>query len=294
MRLTGIYVPLVTPFKDERVMLRDFQDNIERCNGSELSGYVLFGSSGEAAHLSYDEKVSLMEAAVAARGKEKLLIAGTGLESTSKTIELTLKMAELGADAALVLTPHYYKKEDNFEEMRAHYVSVADASPIPIVLYNVPGFTALDLPQKTICELACHPNIIGIKDSSRDIHKIAQVVEETPDDFSVLIGNALLLVQALEKGAVGAILALCAVAYQEVIEVYNLSQERCFSQAREIHLQLQPVVHQILNKYGVPGIKAALNLMGFQGGEPRKPFLIPDRRSVNEIKQCLKTARMLS
>ena len=294
MTLKGIYSPIVTPFTNEKVNLSYFEENIVQWNSSTLSGYVVFGSTGESVHLTDAEKIDLLKSAKRMASPEKVLIAGTGKASTQQTIAFTNMAAEAGAEFALVITPYFYKKQQNDTMMLAHFSTVADRSEIPVIIYNVPKFTNVDLQKSVICKLAQHPNIVGIKDSSGNIHKITEVIEETPDDFTVLLGNASLLLPGLLMGADGAILALCNMAFKQVTEIYDACCAQSYAIAKHKFTALMPLIQSILNTYGIPGIKAAMDMVGFHGGEVRKPLLPLDSRSLENIKSILKTSQLIS
>ncbi len=294
MTLKGIYSPIVTPFTDDKVNLPYFEENISQWNSSRLSGYVVFGSTGESVHLTDAEKIDLLKSAKAVSLPEKVLIAGTGKESTQQTIAFTNMAAAAGAEFALVITPHFYKKQQIDTMMLAHFSTVADGSDIPVIIYNVPKFTNVDLQKTVICNLAQHPNIVGIKDSSVNIHKITGVIEETPDDFCVLLGNASLLLPGLLMGADGAILALCNIAFKQVTDVYDTCLAQSYTIAKSKFTFLMPLIQSILNTYGIPGIKAAMDMVGFHGGEVRKPLLPLDSNSLETVKSVLKASQLIS
>jgi 4-hydroxy-2-oxoglutarate aldolase len=198
IELSGIFAALTTPFDPEgAVSLTDLKHNIHRFNGTDLSGYVVLGSTGESVLLSRAEAEGILVAVKESAAKQKKLIAGTGAESTAETIERTKRAAEIGYEVALVKTPYYYKPSYKPEVLIAHYRRVADASPIPVLLYSVPQFTGVALEAAEVAELAAHPNIMGIKDSSGNVQRIGEIIAGTPPKFQVLVGLRLLLARAV-------------------------------------------------------------------------------------------------
>lgn len=273
LSLSGVFPPLPTPFdRSGHVALEHLAANIARWNAHGLAGYVILGSNGEAAYLDREEKISLFRAARATIPEEKLFIAGTGCESTAETIALTRCAADAGADAALVITPSFYAARMTPAALVAHYVSVAGASPIPIIVYNVPKFTRIDLDGATIAGAGRHPNIIGVKDSSGNIGKLADVVRLADSDFQVLAGTASFFFAALGLGARGGIVALANVAPAQVIEIERLFKDGDWDGAAALQRRLLPVDAAITARFGIPGLKAALDLLGYYGGPCRPPL----------------------
>jgi 4-hydroxy-2-oxoglutarate aldolase len=285
--LHGVFPPIPTPFDAQgEVDCGVLTANLERWNAYGLAGYVVTGSNGEAAFLTEEEKRRVWETARQAIPADKLLIAGTGCESTSQTIALTRVAAEAGADAALVVTPHYYANLASSQALLRHYRAVADASPIPIVLYTVPKFTHVDLDAATIARASLHPNIVGIKDSSGDLIKLADTVGLTGPDFQVLAGSGGFFLAGLAVGAVGCVPALGNVAPQEVIDIQHLFEARRTDDAAELQRRMVPVNTAVTARFGVPGLKAALDVLGYYGGPVRAPLMDlgeSDRRIVQDI-----------
>jgi 4-hydroxy-2-oxoglutarate aldolase len=266
--------PIPTPF-DARgdVAYPRLVENLERWNRYDLAGYVILGSNGEAVYLSEREKERVLETARQAIPSDKLMIAGTGCESTRQTIALTRQAARAGADAALVITPHFYGGKMTADSLVAHYHAVAEASSIPVVLYNVPKFTQLDLDAPTIARAAGHPNIIGIKDSGGNVTKLGDIVRLTGTDFQVLAGSAGFLFAALTLGAVGGIVALANVAPQQAIDIYRLFKAGEWDEAADLQRRMIPVNAAVTARFGVAGLKAAMDLLGYYGGPVRSPLL---------------------
>ena len=274
MAVKGIFPALVTPFdSDGSVSLNAVRENIRRYNGTGIAGYVVLGSTGEAVMLSRAEADSVLAAAKEAAASTKFLIAGTGAESTAETIARTKRAGELGYAAALVKTPYYYKPVYKAETYIRHFRAVADASPIPVLLYSVPQFTGITLETPEILALAAHPNIVGIKDSSGNIQRVAEIVAGAPPDFQVLTGGAAVVYPALTVGARGAILALAAALPEKCAEVFLLFQSGRHEQAKALQLELAVASKRIVSEQGIAGVKYAMDLRGYCGGLPRLPLL---------------------
>jgi 4-hydroxy-2-oxoglutarate aldolase len=231
------------------------------------------GSNGEFTSLTNDEKLKVVRLAKAVAAEDRLIIAGSGMESTRATIELTGQMAEAGADVALVVTPGYFKAKMTSAALEAHYRAVADASPIPVLLYSVPANTGVDLPAPTAVKLSIHPNIIGMKDSGGDITKIGQIIADAPREFQMLAGSAGFFLPTLAVGGVGGIMATANIAARQLDEVFIKFNAEDMAGARAAHLPLIEVNTAITARFGVAGLKAALDMLGYFGGAPRLPLL---------------------
>ena len=274
LKICGIFPPITTPFDTSgEVHYAALSDNIARWNQHALAGYVVLGSNGEAPYLSREEKLKVLETVRQSTPSEKLIIAGTGLESTRETIAFTKEAASTGANAALVLSPHYFGGKMTSESLIQHFCAVADSSPIPIILYSVPKFTHLDLDAATVSRATQHSNIIGIKDSGGNIAKIADIVRQTPSEFQVLAGSASFLFAALTLGAVGGVLALANVAPQACLTIFQQTKSGEWDAAAELQRQMIPVNASITARFGIAGLKCALDYLGYYGGPVRPPLL---------------------
>ena len=274
MTISGIFPALVTPFEpDGAVSLRGVRENIRRYNQTAVAGCVVLGSTGEAVMLSREAADSVLAASIEVAAPAKLLIAGTGAESTSETIARTRRAADLGYAAALVKTPYYYKPVYKAETYIRHYRAVADASPIPVLLYSVPQFTGITLDTPEILTLAAHPNIVGIKDSSGNIQRAAEIVAGARPDFQVLTGGAAVIYPALAVGARGAILALAAALPEKCAELFLLFESGRHEQAKALQLELAVASKRIVSEQGIAGVKYAMDLRGYNGGLPSLPLL---------------------
>lgn len=275
---SGIYPPLPTFFTTEDELdLATLRRHMLRIADSGIAGYVLMGTNGEAVHLTGDERTQVIVAArevLESSGYSSMpLIAGCGDSSTRVTIAHCQQAAHSGADFALVLPPFYYKGRMDSRSLIAHYHAVADSSPLPVLIYNMPASTAgLDLDAATICTLAEHPNIIGVKDSAGNIAKLAQIVASAPPTFQAFAGNAGYLLPALVVGAVGAVSALANVFPEEVCAVQALFEAGELEEARLLQARLIPANAAVTSIYSVPGLKAALELTVGYGGAPRMPL----------------------
>jgi len=274
MDFSGVFAALTTPFAaDDSVALADLKQNIQRYNATALAGYAVQGSTGESVLLSRAEWDSVLVAAKEAASPQKRLLAGTGVESTAETISRSKRAAELGYHAALVKTPYYYKPVYKADVFIAHYRRVADASPIPVMLYSVPQFTGISLEAPEVAALAEHPNIIGIKESSGHVQRMAEMVAATPASFQVLTGGAGVLLPSLTVGAKGAILALASALPEKCAELYEVMRRGQLDAARELQKNLLRASKLIVSELGIPGVKFVMDQRGYRGGAPRLPLL---------------------
>jgi 4-hydroxy-2-oxoglutarate aldolase len=274
MKLNGIFAPLTTPFDlDGAIDLHSFAQNIARYNQTGLRGYVVNGSTGESVLLRWNEIFKLCQAARQAAGPAKLVIAGTGAESTAETIEHTNRAAALGCDAALVRTPHYFKPAMTEDALAEYYFRVAEAAGIPILVYSIPIFTGITVEAPLLKRLATHPNIVGIKDSSRSVARVAEFRAAVPQEFQILVGAPTILYDALQQGAVGGILGLADVLPNECVEIVDAHAKGDAHRAAAIQQTLGHISDEISNKYGIAGLKYAMDVLGYYGGVPRSPIL---------------------
>lgn len=289
--LRGILGPVVTPF-DAKGELDDgaFAANLRSHLAAGLHGIVVTGSTGEAALLDEAERLRLVEVARREITRDRLLIVGTGGESTRGTIARNRAIAERGADAVLVVAPHYYAGAMTNDALREHYTRVADASPVPVLLYTIPKYMHFAVPPELVLELAQHGNIIGMKDSSGDATLFAGYMESRSDAFHVMTGSAGLLTEALRMGADGAILAAALFAPALSLEVHSAAADGDVARTNAAQAKLAPLGARIVGAMGVPGVKAALDLVGLCGGEPRLPLLPLDSTLRGEVQELLVAA----
>ena len=288
MKLHGIFAPLSIPFaSDESVDHEKLKVNIERYNRTPLAGYVLNGSTGESVLLRWDEIYAIWQTARKFAAPGKILIAGTGAESTQETIEHTNRAASLGYDFALVRSPNYYKPLMSVEVQAEHYLRVADAAKIPVLLYSVPQFTGYTIEAPLVARVAGHPNIVGMKDSSGSVPRVVEVVAAAPSSFQLLVGSASTLEPSLGKGAVGAVLALACPFPEHCCEIYGATRSGNQSRAAALQQMLLAPSALLGPQYGIPGLKYVLDKLGYFGGLPRRPLLPLTEAAKKEIDAML-------
>jgi 4-hydroxy-2-oxoglutarate aldolase len=270
--LAGIFPPIATAFAPDGALRPPPAGFLEFLRDGGLDGVVALGSNGEAAQLTEAERLQAIGNVRSALPPPLRLIAGTGAESTRATIERTRAAAVEGAEAALVIAPSYFRRQLTVEALRAHYHAVAEGSPIPILIYNVPVHMGYDLGAEWIVRLAGHANIAGIKDSSGDIARLPGLREQLGPDFILLAGAGEKLLEALEAGADGAIAALANLAPHASAGIRAAWRERRPDQARQLQRTIAPLGEALSGGYGVPGLKAALRLLGYDHGDPRMPL----------------------
>jgi 4-hydroxy-2-oxoglutarate aldolase len=293
LKIEGVFPPIPTPFDADGKILHDkLKANFARWNETGLHGYVVLGSNGEYVMLSEAERAAVWETARAAIPRTKLFFAGTGAESTQTAIALTKRAAELGADAAMVVTPHYYKSQLNPATLINHYTLIADASPIPIILYNFPPSTGIDLDAGTIIRLSDHPNIIGIKDSTGLVAKYNEIIRGTRSDFVVLAGSGSYFYASLCIGARGCVPALANVASRECVALYNAFCAGKHDDARALQSRLLALNAAVTTKWSVPGLKAALDEIGMYGGTPRLPLRALGEDDRHTLREIIKAAEL--
>ena len=284
-RFAGVFTPIATPFTSEdTVDERALASNVKRWMTTPLTGLVVLGSNGEAPQLEEEEADRVIEIVRAGVPKDRPLIVGTGRESTRATIAATRRAADLGADAALVRTPAFFKSQMTSEIFMRHYAEVADASRIPVLLYNVTMYTGVTLGADAVEQLSAHPNIVGMKESGNDLLYITECVNRTPEDFTVLAGSATTLFQSLCAGCDGAVLALAALLPDECVEMVKLVKDNRIAEARALQRKLTPLARSIGGGFGITGLKAALDLLGFNGGLPRPPLRPASKQVVETIR----------
>ena len=273
MNLAGVFAPIPTPFDDrDRVDTVRLKKALAKWVARPLHGFVVLGSNGEAVLMDDFESDQAIVAAREAVPPEKRFIVGTGRESTQATIKATRRAAEHGADAVLVRTPGFFKAQMTNEAFVRHYTAIADQSPVPVLLYNFTALTGVNLLPAAVARLAPHPNIIGMKESGGDIAQVAELVSLTPNGFNVLAGAAPTFYAALCVGAIGGILALGCAAPDACVQLYELTRAGRHDEAIALQRRLVPLARLLGGTHGVPGLKGALNLLGYDVGVPRPPL----------------------
>jgi 4-hydroxy-2-oxoglutarate aldolase len=271
--LNGILPPVTTPFNERGdVDYGALSSNIQRYNHTGLVGYVALGSNGEAVHLAVDERKLVLETVKRAATSEHTIVAGVNELSTRAAIEASRIGAGCGADAVLVVTPYYYKAAMSQEALARHFTEVADHSPLPVLIYNVPQNTGVVIDSQTIAELAEHQNIIGVKDSSGNMGAISETIRISPEGFAVMVGNGGILYPSLDTGATGAVLGVACAAPSACVEVYEANKAGDHAKARDLQNRLAPLSHIVTAGLGVPALKTAMDMLGFAGGFPRAPL----------------------
>lgn len=287
--LNGIFPPVTTPFNERGdVDYAALSSNIARYNDQGLAGYVALGSNGEVVHLSPEERSRVIETIKRGAKSEHTIIAGVNELSTRSAIEAARIAADSGADAALVVTPYYYKSSMTQEAFHRHFTDVADHSPLPVLIYNVPANTGVVIESLTIAKLAAHQNIIGVKDSAGNMGAISETIRRSPADFDVMAGNGGILFPALMMGATGAVLAIACAAPRACVDLYQAVKSGDIPRARELQNRIAPLSHIVTAGLGVPGLKAAMDMLGFVGGPPRTPLVPVGSSEGDRIKAVIR------
>jgi 4-hydroxy-2-oxoglutarate aldolase len=284
----GIYTPLATPFAaDGSLDAGALARNVEKYLASPLTGLVVLGSNGEAAQLEDSEADLAIKTVRAVMPKNRPLLAGTGRESTAATIAATQRAADLGVDAVLVRTPSFYKGQMTTDAFVRHYTQVADRSPVPVLLYNVTIYTGVNLLPEAVSILSRHPNIVGMKETNSDMAQLAEHLSRSAEGFTVLAGSGATYYSALALGAHGAILAVAGVAPRRCVDIFNAVRDGRFDEARALHQKMAPLTKSVGALFAVPGLKAALDLCGYEGGAPRPPLQPPSKAAIDLIRDQL-------
>ena len=287
MELAGVMPPITTPFENGEVALDRLKENFQKWNRTELSGYLVLGSNGETVYLNEKERLSVVETSREAIPSSKLMLVGTGMESTRETIRFTNQAAKIGADYVLVVTPSYFKGSMKPQILFDHFTAVADSSQIGLLIYNVPKFTGVNMEPDLVAGLSEHPNIVGVKDSSGNIGQLSEIVHLSQKGFAVFTGSAPVFFPALCVGAVGGILAVTNLVPQEFCKIQALFQAGELEGARELQNRLTPLAKAVTVRYGIGGLKVAMDLAGYFGGEPRAPLQKPGKDAEEELRQLL-------
>jgi len=283
--LKGILLPTTTPFDaDGKISAGAISANIKDWTAKGVIGFVVLGSTGERVHLDEREYLETIEISRAATASDSVFIVGAGQQSTINTIKEIKNAARAGADAVLVITPSFYRPAITQETLINFYTAVADASPVPVLLYSMPPLTGIKVEPETVARLSEHANIIGVKDSSNDIAGFSKTISLCPTDFAVMTGNGTVLLDALRAGATGGILAVGCVVPEVCVEIYRTFNE---DRAATLQSKLTPLAAAVTTRFGIGGLKAALDLAGYRGGSVRAPLHSPDQSARNEIAQLL-------
>jgi 4-hydroxy-2-oxoglutarate aldolase len=287
MKLSGVMPPITTPFEHGKLASTKLKMNFQKWNQTGLSGYLVLGSNGEAVYLNEKEKIKVVEISRESIPTSKIMLVGTGMESTQETILFTNQMAKIGADCALVVTPSYFKGSMKPQILYDHFIAVAESSRIGILIYNVPQFTGINLDPEVVAKLSEHSNILGIKDSSGNIGQLSEIINLSQKGFAVFVGSAPVFYPALCIGAVGGILAVANVVPQECVQIQNLFDKGKINEARLLQSRLTHLAKAVTTKYGIGGLKMAMDLAGYFGGNPRLPLKKPSKEVEEEVKRLL-------
>ena len=285
LKFHGIFPPIATPFDHRGDLYKiKVQHNVEKWNKTGLGGYVVCGSTGESVYLTSEEKITLWEWVAQYASPDKLLIAGTGVEGVRETVALTNRAAEMGYMAAMVRTPHYYKNLINRNDAQLLYFrSVADQAKIPLMIYNWPQATGVDISAEAVAMLSEHPNIVAVKESSGSLEKIMQMIREVKPGFQVLTGSAPMLAPSLAVGCVGAVLAFAIAAPYSLVTIYEAHRQRESAAAMDWQNRIARAAQLVTVKYGIPGLKHAMDINGYYGGVPRLPLVPVSPEAKKEI-----------
>ena len=286
MTIRGVLAPIPTPFTDdEAIDLGAWRANLDRWMATPLRGVVVLGSTGEAPLVDDDEAEALIREARGRVPGDRLLVAGTGRQSTRAAVDASCRAADAGADAVLVRTPSYFKKQLDAAAFVRHYAAVADASPVPVILYNFSALTGVTLPVEAVAELVGHPNIVGLKESGPDLGYVGDLIGAAGDGFSVLVGSAPTFYASLALGADGGILALACAIPDACVRIYEHAAAGRHDEARALQRQVVPLARLLTSVHGIPGLKAALTELGYVGGRPRRPLAPVDADALAAIRR---------
>jgi len=293
VKIDGIMPPIPTPFAGDEVAYDKLQENIARWNQTGLSGYVIYGSNGESAFLTREEKLKIAKTAKACIAPDKKMIVGTGCDSLKETIYLTNEVAALGADAALIVTPNYYKPLMKHEAFVRFFTALADAADMPILIYDVPKFTGVHIEPAAVIELSQHPNIIGIKCSGGNVAEISEIAHRAAQGFATIVGTASVIYAGLCVGGAGGILALAVVAPEVSVEIYNSAKAGDHKKALKLQMQFLMTDRAVTAKFGIPGLKAALDKLGYYGGPVRNPLGPLNENQIKILDSILREAGLI-
>jgi 4-hydroxy-2-oxoglutarate aldolase len=291
-KLSGVFAPICTPFADdETVDFAALRFNLEHYAHTELRGYLALGSNGENKSLSEEEKLAVLDTIVKYKGQQQVVMAGATYEAQRDTERFFKQAADRGADFGLLLSPSYFKKLMTEDVLYRYFTTVADVSPIPLLIYNAPGFCGINLSPGLVRRLSVHPNIVGMKDSAPN--GIEAYLESTSDNFLVLAGSINFLFPAMMAGAVGGTVSLANSFPHIAVELFQYGVARDEERGRAMQERASRINRAISGRYGVSGVKAAMNLAGLKGGIPRRPLLPLNEAQINELRAFLIEEKVL-
>ena len=291
-RLAGVFVPIVTPFReDEEVNHGALRFNLERYGESGVLGHLALGSNGENRSLTEEEKLLVLETIVRHKGRSQVVMAGATYDAQRATERFLARAADLGADFGLVLSPGYFRKQMTDDVLYRYFSTLADRAPIPLLIYNAPGFCGVTVSPALIGRLAAHPNIVGMKDSAAS--GIEEFLRFESESFHVLAGSANFLFRAMMGGAAGGTVSLANSFPALAMELFRLGQARDEERGVPFQARVTRINQAIAGTLGPAGVKAAMNLAGLQGGVPRRPLLAATPAQVAEIERVLREEGLL-
>ena len=290
-KLAGIFAPISTPFVNEDISLEHLKSNMRKYRETGLAGFFVLGSNGESKSLTEDEKLKILDVVLREKGDHQVVMAGTGYESTRQTISFSKKAAEIGADYVSIVTPSYFKKSLTDEALIGYYTDVADAVPIPVLAYNAPGFTGMTLSAKVIEKISRHHNIAGMKDTSAG--NMSSYLSVCGDDFDVLSGTISTLFTAMALGASGGVVSLANAFPNTCCDLYKKLRSADLEEARRLHYLLFNLNRSVSGSFGVAGVKYAMDVAGYYGGNPRLPLLQLSREGQQSIHDAISNAGLL-
>ena len=290
-KLSGIAAPISTPFVNQEVSYGKLKSNIQQYSKTGLAGFFALGSNGESMFLTESEKLKVLEVVLQEKAEHQIVMAGAGYESTQQTISFSNQVAEMGADFVSILTPSYFKKRLTDEAMIGYYTEVADAVPVPVIAYNAPGFTGMTLTPKVVEVISRHPNVIGMKDTSKG--NMSTYLSAAGNDFDVLSGSVSTLFESMLLGAKGGVVSLANAFPAPCCELYEACKAVDLDKARRLHYMLIKLNKSVSGSFGVAGVKYASEVAGYHGGDPRKPLLPITAEGRQSIRKAIEEAGLL-
>jgi 4-hydroxy-2-oxoglutarate aldolase len=290
-KLSGISAPISTPFVDGEVAYDRLRSNVQKYSETALAGFFALGSNGESMFLNESEKLKVLEVVLQEKADHQIVMAGAGYESTRQTISFSNQVAEMGADFVSILTPSYFKKRLTDDAMIGYYTDVANAVAIPVVAYNAPGFTGMTLTPKVVEVISRHPNVIGMKDTSRG--NMSTYLSVAGNDFDILSGTVSTLFESMLLGAKGGVVSLANAFPAPCCELYEACKAVDLDKARRLHYMLIKLNKSVSGSFGVVGVKYAAEVAGYHGGDPRKPLLPITEEDRLSIKKAIEEAGLM-
>jgi 4-hydroxy-2-oxoglutarate aldolase len=291
-KLSGIAAPISTPFVNQEVSYDRLRSNMQKYSKTTLAGFFTLGSNGESMFLTESEKLKVLEVVLQEKTDRQIVMAGAGYESTQQTISFSNQVAEIGADFVSILTPSYFKKRLTDDAMIGYYTDVADGVSVPVIAYNAPGFTGMTLTPKVVEVISRHPNVIGMKDTSKG--NMGTYISAAGDDFDILSGTVSTLFESMLLGAKGGVVSLANAFPAPCCELYDACKAVDLDKARRLHYMLIKLNKSVSGSFGVAGVKYAAEVAGYHGGDPRKPLLPITEEDRQSIRKAIEAARVMA